>query len=260
MKWTMKMDITDPKKKAQMAEAEKKMNDPATQAQMKEMQAKMNDPAFKAQMDANPQMKAQMEAVMKGMQAMQSGGGAASMMPKGMTMKIKGGNTLMLMDGGMMSGNEMLHLKDKTQTVRLDRANKTFTIMSGAQAANAGATKTPDVKFTKTSETTKILGYNCTKYLADMKEPNGSTMTQIFWTTTDIKDVDFKSLAKQRIGPGGRSMLPEGIEGVPMRIEMATPEGKMIMEVAEIKRETLNASDFTIPSDFKETKMTGRGF
>src|SRR3954470_12356556 len=94
IKWSMKMDVTDPKMKAEM----EKMNDPANQAKMKEMEAKMNDPQFKAQMDANPQMKAQIEAMMKSMSA--GGGGANAMMPSGMLLKLKGGNTLTIMQGG----------------------------------------------------------------------------------------------------------------------------------------------------------------
>src|SRR5258707_10685556 len=101
IKWSMKLDATDPKVKAEM----EKMNDPANQAKIKEMEAKMNDPQFKAQMDANPQMKAQIEAMMKSMSA---GGGANSMMPTGMLLKLKGGNTVTIMQGGMMDGFEIL--------------------------------------------------------------------------------------------------------------------------------------------------------
>ena len=64
MKWSMKSEITDPKLKAQMEEAQKKLNDPATQAEMKQMKEKMNSPEMKAMMDQNPQMKQQMEAAM----------------------------------------------------------------------------------------------------------------------------------------------------------------------------------------------------
>src|SRR4051812_26939157 len=77
--WSMKMDITDPKIKAQMEEARKKANDPANQAKVKEMQAKMEDPQFKALMEQNPQMKAQMQAALKLMQ----GGDVNAMMPTG---------------------------------------------------------------------------------------------------------------------------------------------------------------------------------
>ena len=101
VKFSMKAEITDPKMKAQMEQAQKQMNDPANQAKMKEMQDKMNDPQMKAMMDANPQMKTAMENAMK----MQGGGGAnpmAGMMPSGFLFKIKGGNTLTIIEGGMM--------------------------------------------------------------------------------------------------------------------------------------------------------------
>ena len=246
VRWTMKMDITDPKMKAEMDEAQKKMNDPATQAQMKEMEAQMNDPEMKKMMAADPQMKAQMEAMMK----QSKGGGASSIMPSGMTMKIKGSDMVSVMEGGMTGTMEVLHAKDKPP-VRIDRANKTFTTMPAGQ--EQGATQAP-AKITKTSETTKLLGYNCTKYLAEVTE-RGTPMTQIFWTTTDIKDMDMKALARQRAGQGGQPLFHEQIEGVPLKMEFASPQGNMIMEVTEIKREKLNDSDFQIPADFKEVKM-----
>ncbi|CAN5447320.1 hypothetical protein BH09BAC3_BH09BAC3_32460 [soil metagenome] len=257
VKWTMKMDISDPKLKAQMAEAEAKMNDPKMKAEIKAMQDQLNDPKMKAMMDANPAMKAQIESQMK----MMSGGGGVGngMTPSGITMKMKGGNVLSKMDGGMMSGMETLFIKDKSQTVNLDRSNKTYTILSSAGSNPAKNGKTADVKFTKTGETTKILGYNCTKYIA-MITDDGKTVNENFWTTTEIKDFDMNALSAQRMGARGREMLPAGLEGVPLRIEMSTPEGSMIMEVAELKRETLSASDFVIPSDYKEVKMSGRPY
>ncbi len=262
VKWSMKMEISDPKLKAEMekgqAELRSKMNDPKTQAQIKQMQEQLNDPKMKAMMDANPAMKAQIENQIKMMQGSASNAGAGnSMMPSGITMKMKAGNVLSKMDGGMMTGMETLFIKDKSQSVKLDRTNKTYTILSSAGSNPAKNGKTPDVKFTKTGETTKILGYNCTKYIAVITE-DGKTVNENFWTTTEIKDFDMNALSAQRMGARGRGMLPAGLEGVPLRIEMSTPEGNMIMEVAELKRETLSASDFVIPSDYKEVKMSGR--
>jgi hypothetical protein len=246
IKWSMKMDVTDPKTKAEM----EKMNDPANQAKMKEMQAKMNDPQFKAQMDANPQMKAQMEAMMKSMGA---GGGASSMMPTGMLLKLKGGNTLTMMQGGMMDGFEILHMKDKDQSVRIDRKAKTWSPLGGPPK-NGAQDAEPKFKVTKTGETMKILGYNATKYVGETTE-QGKPANVIFWTTTELKDIDMKGMMNQRMGPGNRRLLPEGVEGVPLRIETSMKEGNMVMEMTEIKKESLPASDFTIPSDFKEVKM-----
>jgi len=253
LKWSMKSEITDPKMKAQMEEAQKKMTDPDTQAQMKEMQEKMNDPQMKAMMDANPQMKAAMENVMK----MNQGGGMdmSSMIPTGFIFKVKGGNTLTIVEGGMMP-MEVLHLKDRDKTYQLDRKNKTYSEMYNG-TGSVDPTDKLQVKVTKTSETTTILNYKCTKYIATVEE-DGITVNQIYWTTTDIKDFDMKSLTKQKIGQG-QQILYEGIDGVPLRMEMTMPEARMTMEVMEIKKESLSAAQFTIPSDYKQTKgMFGR--
>jgi hypothetical protein len=246
IKWTMKMEVTDPALKAKMAEGQQKMNDPAQQAKMKQMQEQMNDPKMKAMMDANPAMKAQMEKVMK----MQQGGEGdmmSNMMPKGMIVKLKDGNSLVTMDGGMASG-DFLHTADKS--VRLDRENKTYSVMPSGDGKGAENHEQPTV--TKTSETMKILGYNCTKYIVTMTE-RGQTITTNMWTTTEIKGVDMKAMAKQRMGRG-QSMFSDKVDGVPLKIESSTPQGIMIMEVTEFKRESLNAADFTIPADYKETQ------
>jgi hypothetical protein len=243
IKWSMKMDVTDPALKAKMEEGQKKMNDPAQQEKMKKMQEQMNDPKMKAMMDANPAMKAQMENMMN---KQQSGGDPSSMMPKGMIIKIKDGNTLVTMDGGMMSG-DILHTKDKS--VHLDRENKTYSVLPGGENMQ-GQGKQPTL--TKTNETMKIMGYNCTKYVSTMTEGD-RTVTSNIWATTEIKDIDLKALAKQRMGRG-QSMFNSNLEGVPLRIESMSKEGNMIMEVTDIKRESLNAADFTIPSDYKETQ------
>ena len=239
--WSIKTEVMDPTQKAKMDANQAKMNDPATQAKMKEMQAKMNDPQFKAMMEANPQIKAQMESMMKG-------GDITSMMPTSMKLKIKGSNTLTIMEGGMAM--ETLYLKEKDQTYNLNRQNLTYTILPQKETSGTGMRVPP--KVTKTSETMKILNYTCTKYIVERME-NDKPITQILWTTTEIKDIDLKSLARRNMGRGNQSISYEGVEGVRLKIEMTTLEMKMAMEVTEIKRETLPASDFSI-ADFKEVK------
>jgi len=250
VKFSMKAEITDPKMKEQIEKGMQQLNDPATQAKMKEMQEKMNDPQMKAMMEANPQMKEQIENAMKMAQGGGAGGGMASMMPTGFVFKSKGGNSLTIIEGGMMP-MEVLMVKDKSY--RLDRKNKTYSELgAGGPPSNMPQQTKPEVKITKTNEKATILNYNCTKYIATITE-KGKTINQFFWTTTEIKDFDMASFAKQRMGRG-EPIFYEGIEGVPLKIEMTMPEAKMIMEVTEIKRETLNASDFSLPADFKQTK------
>jgi Domain of unknown function (DUF4412) len=247
VKWSIKTEITDPALKAQMDGAQTKLNDPATQAQMQELQKQMNDPAMKALMESNPQMKAQMEQLMGGKMNMDLN----SMIPSGFTQKMKGGNTLTIMEGGMTGNMEILFLKDKNQSYRLDRQRKSYTLLNGD--GNFGSSK-PAVKITKISETLKILNYTCTKYTADVTE-NGRTQTHFYWTTKEIKDFDVKSLQQQRMGKDNNSFYFEGIEGVPLKMEVSFPEGKMVMEVISLKKEAMAQTDFIIPVDFKEMKV-----
>jgi hypothetical protein len=206
------------------------------------MQEKMNDPEFKKMMESNPQMKAQMEAAMKMMQA----GGSGSMMPSGFVVKMKNKNVLTRFDGGMIK-SETLYLGDKDASYMLDREAKTFsTVPEHKEDPNNKV----DVKVTKTSETAKVLDYTCTKYLVDITT-QGQTMHQVIWTTTAIKDIDFKALAKHRVG-NSNSMFYGQLEGVPLKTEMTAPQGKMVMEATEIKRQSLPAADFAIPSGYKE--------
>ncbi len=251
IKWSVTTDITDPKLKAQMAEAQKKMNDPATQAQMKEMQERMNDPQFKTMMESNPQMKAQMENALKMMQ----GGDMNSMMPSGFTLKVKDGNSLTKMEGGMMSGTETLYLKDKNQSYLINRESKTYTVLPHYDEQSK--TVNDNVKVTKTSETQKILNYNCTKTIVAVTE-GGKSINQIFWTTTEIKNLDFKSLSSQKVGKSTHAMFYNSIEGVPLKTEIVTPEMKMVMQVTEIKKETVASSLFVVPAGFTETKLPGQ--
>lgn len=247
VKWSMKMEITDPALKAKMAEGQQKMNDPATQAKMKEAEAAMNDPKLKAMMDANPQMKAAMEQRMKMMQGASNGDMMSNMMPKGMIVKVKDGNSLVTMDGGMMKG-DILHTKDKS--VHLDRENKTYWVMSAPSEREGKPMAKPTV--TKTSETAKIAGYNCTKYIVTT-QGYGQTMTSHIWATTEISGIDTKALAKSNTGKGP-SMFYEGVDGIPMKVESQTPQGNMVLEVTEVTKQSLSASDFTIPSDYTEKK------
>jgi len=250
MTWKITSEITDPKMKAQMEEAQKKASDPAAQAQMKELQAKMEDPQFKQMMESNPQMKAQIEAAMK----MAQGGDLSSMMPKGYTAKFKNKNMLSVMEGGMMANTEFLYLSGEDKAYVINRSAKTYSPLATSPAEDKDK-KDTDVKITKTGETMRILNYTCTKYIADVKSEKGTSMQQIFWATKDIPGIDYKAIAKQRMGNSSQRMWYAEIDGVPLRVEMKIPQGNMTMEATEIKKQSLPASDFVIPTGFKETKL-----
>ena len=238
--WKISAEM-DPATKAKMDAAQQKMNDPDTQAQMKEMKEKMNDPEFKKMMEANPQLKAQMEQMMK---MSEGGGDMASYMPKAFVVRIKNQDVLTHMEGGIMGNIDMLYLANKNTTYKINREAKTYSAMTGTDTM-----KVRDVKITKTSETAKILNYTCTKYTAESTQ-QGHTIHQIFWATTEIKGLDMKSLSRHSMGNNQR-MFYEKMDGVPLKIELKDPKFGMTMEVSEIKKQSLPASDFVLPKDYK---------
>jgi hypothetical protein len=237
--WSISADIKDAKLKAQMEQAQQQMNDPAMQAQLKQMQEQMNDPQMKAMMESNPQMKAQMEKVMQ----MSSGGGMSDMFPKGMTVKVKNQNTLTRMEGGMMMG-DILYLSEKGQSYSVDRENKTYSVLSNDSNNENNA------KVTKTTESVSILGYKCQKYQVEMTE-EGKKITQYIWATTELKGMDMRSMSDEKMR---NSAIYQEIAGFPLKMQMFMPEMEMIMEAKEVKKQSLPASEFIIPSNFKEVK------
>jgi len=245
IRWKMNMEITDPETKAKMEEAKKKAADPANQAKMKEMEAKMNDPQFKAMLDSNPQMKAQMDAMMK----MMAGADMTAMMPTAIVMKLKGSNSLTAIEGGIMDNNEVLHIADKDVTYSISHPAKTYTVMK-----NNSTTPEKTPKITKTPETQKILGHVCTKYVIETTGPDGKPVKTNYWATTEIKDIDLKELAKQQVGRE-QSFVYAEIDGVPLKIEVGMPQGNLIMECTEFKKESVPASSFTLPAGYTETKI-----
>ncbi|MEI9921177.1 MAG: DUF4412 domain-containing protein [Bacteroidota bacterium] len=244
--FNMTMNITDPKIKAQIEEARKKENDPATQAKLKEMQAKLDDPKMKEMMQQNPQIKAQMEQMMKAI----IGSDPTAMMPKGVTLKFKGTSSVMSMEGGIMDKNEILRIGDKDLTYMVNNAAKTYMVMKNNNS-NVPQ-KTP--KITKTSETQKIAGYTCTKYIIEQSGFDGKPLNTNYWATNEIKGIDLKALAKQA-GSQNQTLIFTEIDGVPLKTEVLTPQGTMVMECTEVKKESLPASTFALPAGYSESKL-----
>ena len=116
----------------------------------------------------------------------------------------------------------------------------------------------PEVKVTKTNETAKILNYACTKYIVETSQ-GGKPVTHLIWATAEVKDIDLKALARQGANNRG-SFFHEGVDAFPMKAEMSSAEGKVIIEAREIKRESLPASLFELPGSYKEAAPTIPGF
>lgn len=236
IKWNMKVEITDPATKAQMEQAKKMASDPATQAKIKEMQKML---------ESNPQMKAQLEPMLK----MMTGGDPSALIPSGMTMKLNGKNSLLSMEGGMLDKTDFLYLADKDVTYQINHSQKSYSVKQKSQY-----TPTEKPKVTKTSETAKILGYTCTKYLVELTSARGATTKMNYWATDEIKGIDLKTLAKQQASKDTQELVIPDIDGFPLRIETNTGQALIHMEVVDLKKGGLSASDFSLPKGYSESK------
>lgn len=169
------------------------------------------------------------------------------MLPQGFDMKIKEGNTLLKIKGGMqamMGGGDVLYRKDKKQSYVVDYAQKMYKEIKDEE--EAAGTK---AKVSKTKETATIAGHKCTKYVVETSV-EGTKFAQHIWTTTDIKDIDKDIIKQMNAGQEKAAIFFEGMQGVPLKV--AIPELGVGMEVTELVREKLNSTDFVIPSDFRK--------
>lgn len=167
----------------------------------------------------------------------------------GLTIKAKGNNLITVVNGGMMNGSEMWYLNRDTKVMRVMRPQKMFAVMP-PEALAAAAQASSASRFVQTNETAKVLSYTVRKFTGEIKM-GMATSKVTFWTTTDLKD-DQHVLARQP-DPFGYPKLPEGVTGVPLKIEITAANGTTtILEVVEVKSEKLGDDTFAVPADFKE--------
>jgi hypothetical protein len=175
-----------------------------------------------------------------------------SMLPKGVSLKIKGGSSLSVIEGGMTAG-EVLTLADKNVAYLIDRPSRTYSTLN--QNSAAALAPSGRYKITKTGETTTILGYSCTKTLVEETGGRGAATTYTIWSTNAIAGANSKQFSQLKLTQGGDSSFMSAIEGVPLRMEISTPEMKLTMEVGSVKKESLADSVFALPAGFTEKKI-----
>ena len=183
-------------------------------------------------------------------------GGRANMIPRELTMKVQNRNTLIQMEGGMAAMiGDILYLHNKNQTYAISRETKTYHVLTpmGGRTANQ-----PPYKVTKTHERARVLNYDCVKYVVQMQNgPQNST--QVIWASTEFKDFDSSLFSRLPIGRQGELSFLKDIKGTPMRIEMQAFGSNLIAELAEVKKQPLDASQFNIPAGYQELEMRGLG-
>ncbi|WP_299249303.1 DUF4412 domain-containing protein [uncultured Cytophaga sp.] len=211
-----------------------------------ELESKMNDPQMKAMLDSNPAMKSMIEQQLATMKA----SGEVNMnalFPKSYTIKYKAGNTYTQVEGGVTAAlGDLLFLKSTDKTYLIKQAAKTYSIYP--KSSNNDST-TYTIK--ATTESMKVLGYTCYKYIVTYTK-NEHSNTMFIWSTKELKQYNKSSFRSKSISNNTSEKYFDKIEGVPLKIEINEKGQKVALEVEEFKTTILPASTFAIPSDYKE--------
>ncbi len=155
------------------------------------------------------------------------------------------------------SGDKMAIQQDMglgSQVVVFDNATNTgFVLMDmmGQKIAmkvdnTKGEEETAAPTVTKTSESKKIVGYNCTKYLV---KNEGMDDTEA-WVTTELKT---KMGAKSPFG---------AVDGFPLEYDTAKDGVKTHFTVTSVSEKTIESAKFQIPEDYTimtEEEMNSMG-
>ncbi|MCS6824019.1 MAG: DUF4412 domain-containing protein [Cytophagaceae bacterium] len=222
------------------------------QLEMMQEQLQAN-PELKKQLENNPQFQALMNMLKNSSQNENSKNDYTSLFPSSIITKLKSDNVLTIMKGGMFP-METLYLKSTDETYIIQHDQKKYSKIPKEKPASANKTK-PAYTIKKTNETENILNYTCKKFIVEYSS-EGKSYTQHIWTTNDIQGLNNKSLSKIKFSSKQPVFSYDEIEGMPLKIQIYSEEGTMIMQVIEINTAALSSAEFKIPDGYKETPIS----
>jgi len=166
----------------------------------------------------------------------------AGMLPTEFKVSFKGEYSTFTMDMGIFTTtvisnnttNEKLSLTEvpmQNKKIAVKMSPEQFKKMQGL------AVNEEDLKVTQTSETKKIAGYNCTKYL--MKDKESNTDAEI-WATTEI-NMPTNSL----------NATIKGIKGVPIAFNTNASGIKSKLTLKSVVEEPVADISFVAPTDYE---------
>ncbi len=178
----------------------------------------------------------------------------ASMMPNEYEFYIKGQDILYRVNGGITATflGDFLSKGKEGKTYMINRNQKTiYTLDEQSQLRDKST------KITATKETKSILGYNCKKYIMELKADDGSIIEQTLWVTSDIQFTKPKS--NESVSGISNSFFIDGIHGFPLQVTSSTVTNGMRVTIdmiaKKVEPKTLDATIFELPKDFKIEKF-----
>jgi hypothetical protein len=177
-----------------------------------------------------------------------------------MSYNIKGDKIRIDMPGQKGMGGIIIEPAKKETTIMMDEQKMYMTMAMPDVAAQAAEAKAGDVKFEKTGETEKILGYAAEKYISTYQ----GVKTEM-WLAEGLGT--FMSFSNSNpMGGGRRGSTPAsqgwekmlaGKDLFPLRVVSKEKDGKesFKMEATAINKQSLSDSLFAPPADYQKLDM-----
>ena len=169
------------------------------------------------------------------------------LVPESYTLYIKGGQTKILMRGGMIGltmGEVIIDGSSGRGFVISHMNSKAYEIVADPSLKERTAPVIVDE-----NETAVVAGYECRKYRITRVNPAGA-MTQYMWVT-DAVQLDLAA----SFGNALKDSMPfwtEGLPGFPLRITTSFPDTAMSMTLTatEVKPHVVDPSIFVVPAGY----------
>ncbi len=168
---------------------------------------------------------------------------AMAQMPTEVVWTFKGPKSSMLVKTGFGNITIIANADTKEQVVLYDAMGQKMAIKSTKEETEKSISEIPEAKVTETTETKKVLNYNCKKI--EMEDDKGNKSTIFVTNDLDVPNANWNTQYKS-------------IKGLMLEYSQkatADSDAKLIFTAKEVKKGKIKDAAFEIPADFKQMTM-----
>ncbi len=164
-----------------------------------------------------------------------------SMMPKTMTLTVKGNKAKVEMITGMGKTINITNGDEHTTTTMMDMMGKKYAFRSTTEEINKDMEGSDNINVEYTNDTKDILGYTCKKAIIHMKGEDEGDMTVYYTSELGGKELNFDN-------PQFKD-----IDGLMLEYEIANPKAGFTMHfiATNVEKKKVSDKEFAIPDDYE---------
>ncbi|MEO6726844.1 MAG: DUF4412 domain-containing protein [Blastocatellia bacterium] len=179
------------------------------------------------------------------------------------TQLAQGGSAMGVVLMDLSAGTNIMLMPQTKTYMSMNQDSGKFKEMADAAAKISGEANTGDLyKVTNTGQTETVAGYSCQHWLMGSKKQTDVCLAKGLGQTGSILDqlktlgLDEQAKAQIQANPEFLKFAESG--AFPMKMsQIENGQSKMIMEVTNVERKTLDDSLFAVPSDYKKMEIPG---